>query len=118
MKILVIDDDKGSLLAFETAINILGHEYEGTSDPVDALIKYQEKTFDIVITDVCMPIIQGFGLADAIRKLNSAAKIIFVSGYLDESKKNMAYSLGSYLRKPIEINELRAVLSGLVHEDG
>ena len=78
-KILYAEDDE--TLAFLTKDNLEqnGYEVHHCSDGALCIKKFQKESFDICIFDIMMPKMDGFELAEAIRKVNSDIPIIFLS---------------------------------------
>ena len=76
MEVLLVDDDAGSLRGMKLALNMLNHICDAFVDPAEAVKTYARKSYDLVITDINMPIISGLALARMIRGINSGAKII------------------------------------------
>ena len=66
--ILVIDDEKGILQLLHEALTLYGHKVETADDGLEGIRKFDGGCFDIVITDIRMPVIDGNGVAAHIRK--------------------------------------------------
>lgn len=111
MKILLVDDDVGSLRGMQLALIMLKHDCDAFSDPVEAVNNYLQRNYDLVITDLYMPVISGFDLAGMIREVAPAAKIIFVSGYsVEMMKKDDAGEDRLFLNKPVDFSQLKQML--------
>jgi DNA-binding response OmpR family regulator len=106
-KILYTEDDE--TLAFLTKDN-LEHHYDVIHclDGKKALESFQSETFDICILDIMMPKMDGFELAENIRKINSDVPIIFLSAKTLKEDRIKGLRLGAddYLVKPFSIEEL------------
>lgn len=106
-KILYAEDDE--TLAFLTKDN-LEHYYDVThcDDGEMALNTFKKDTFDICILDIMMPKMDGFELAENIRKTNSEVPIIFLSAKTLKEDRIKGLRLGAddYLVKPFSIEEL------------
>ena len=106
-KILYAEDDE--TLAFLTKDN-LEQNYEVThcSDGEMALETFKNDSFDVCIFDIMMPKMDGFELAEAVRKLNSDVPILFLSAKtLKEDRiKGLRIGADDYLVKPFSIEEL------------
>jgi DNA-binding response OmpR family regulator len=107
-KILYAEDDE--TLAFLTKDN-LEQNYDVThcSDGEIALETFKKDNFDICIFDIMMPKLDGFELAESVRKLNSDVPIIFLSAKtLKEDRiKGLRIGADDYLVKPFSIEELQ-----------
>ena len=65
--ILVIDDEKGILRVIEEALTKFGHKVELAADGYEGIQKFDDGTYDIVITDLRMPGLDGKGVVQHIR---------------------------------------------------
>jgi DNA-binding response OmpR family regulator len=106
-KILYAEDDE--TLAFLTKDNLeQNYDVIHCSDGEIALEAFKNNAFDVCILDIMMPKIDGFELAEAIRKLNSDVPIIFLSAKTLKEDRIKGLRLGAddYLVKPFSIEEL------------
>ena len=110
MKILLIDDDVGSLHGMQLALRMLRHLCDAYTNPVEAVENYAAAAYDLVITDVYMPQLNGFMLADEIHAVNPAANILFMSGAAAEAA---GIAREWFMQKPIEFNALKNMLEQL-----
>jgi len=79
--ILVIDDEKGLLKIVRQALMRFGHKVETAVDGQEGIAKFDDGNFDIVITDICMPIVDGIGVVTHIRNSNKQSiPVIAISG--------------------------------------
>jgi len=85
-----------------------------TSDGSEALNVYQndDKSFDLVITDIQMPVMNGVELSEAIRDINAEQQIVVLSAHTDSDYLLKLINLGiaQFLTKPIEHEELMDTL--------
>ncbi|HCQ14111.1 response regulator transcription factor [Flavobacterium sp.] len=106
-KILYAEDDE--TLAFLTKDN-LENQYDVThcTDGESCLEAFKKDTFDICIFDIMMPKMDGFDLAERVRKINSDVPIIFLSAKTLKEDRIKGLRLGAddYLVKPFSIEEL------------
>lgn len=107
-KILYAEDDE--TLAFLTKDNLEQNNYEviHCSDGKSALKIFEEEEFDICIFDIMMPKMDGFQLAEAVRKIDVDVPIIFLSAKTLKEDRIKGLRLGAddYLVKPFSIEEL------------
>ncbi len=106
-KILYVEDD--NTLAFLTADNLEQHyEVAHFSNGKDAWEAFRSQDFDLCILDVMLPQMDGFELAEAIRKQNIEVPIIFLSAKTLKEDRIKGLKLGAddYLVKPYSIEEL------------
>ena len=85
-------------------------------DGKEAWKMYKNKKYDIIITDLQMPNMGGLELISLIRNQNEAQKIIINSAYTETEFKDEAakYNVTSYIRKPININEIVEILNDYI----
>lgn len=107
-KILYAEDDE--TLAFLTQDNLEQNNYEVVhcSNGEIAIEAFKNETFDICIFDIMMPKVDGFELAEKIRKTNTDVPIIFLSAKTlkEDRLKGLRLGADDYLVKPFSIEEL------------
>lgn len=118
MNIMLIDDDETCLSSLAFVIAPLGHDCETFINPIAAVQAYQEKPYDVVITDLKMPGMNGMQVLQAIRAHNPEAKVIICTGYGDAEKAVTARKHGvyAYFEKPLKITGLFAALELIAGE--
>lgn len=108
MKILLVEDDES--LNQLIKIYLKGNDYQVDSftNGKDAYDSFVDTSYDMVITDIMMPIMDGFKLAEEIRKTNKSIPILFMSAKDDKPSKQLGYALGidDYIVKPFDVDEL------------
>ena len=79
--ILVIDDEKGFLFVIHQLLTGLGYDVETAADGTEGIRKFDNGSFEIVITDIRMPGIDGTGVLEHIRKSDKrSVPVIAISG--------------------------------------
>lgn len=108
MNIMLIDDDKDCILSLAGAVEPTGHSCEMFTKPERAVELYDGKRYDVVITDMRMPGMNGIEVLKAIRGHNHKARVIIITGYSDVEAVISAMNFGAYafLGKPVNIGEL------------
>jgi DNA-binding NtrC family response regulator len=110
-RILVVDDDERVLLVFHDALMRLGCEFEIATarNGREALEKAREAPFDLIITDLRMPDMDGIALTEAIREIDLEVAVIWMTAYGCHEMRDEAARLAVYrcLDKPVEIGEIR-----------
>ena len=108
--ILIVDDEAGmrALLSFE--LNYRGYEVVTVSNGKSALqeIEKGESRFQIVISDLTMPLIGGMELLDAIKSKDPSIKVILITGYGSQKLIEEAQEKGAFgfINKPFELYEM------------
>ena len=116
--ILSVDDDAEMLGMLHEVVSQLGHNSVTAVDGVDALEKLVEDHFDIVITDISMPRMDGIDLTKRIKTDLEDVDVVVVTGYQDEYKYTDVIEVGAsdFISKPFNINELEAKINRIIRE--
>jgi diguanylate cyclase (GGDEF)-like protein len=116
--VLSVDDDRELRELLHELISQMGHASMTAADGVDALEKMEEKQFDIVITDINMPRLNGVGLIKRIASDFSDTDVIAITGYQTEYNYTDIIALGAsdFISKPINIDEFEAKIKRIVRE--
>ena len=107
-KILVVEDDRALNRSVCTFLNQSGYEATGCLGAEEAYDAMYETMFDLIISDVMMPDIDGFEFAKTVRALNAEIPILFMTARDDFASKQRGYRVGidDYMVKPIDLDEL------------
>jgi len=116
--VLSVDDDQELRELLHELISQMGHISVTATDGVDALEKMQETQFDIVITDINMPRLNGVGLIKQIAANYNDTDVIAITGYQKQYSYTDIIALGAsdFITKPININEFEAKIKRIVRE--
>lgn len=106
--ILVLDDDAMLNKTVCTYLNDSGFEAKGCFNVSDAYDAMNGTFFDLIISDIMMPEIDGFEFAQSVRRINKQIPILFISARDDLPSKQKGFQLGidDYMVKPIDFDEL------------
>jgi len=107
-KILVVEDDKDLNEAVCSFLNQSGYEAVGCLDVNNAYNAMYGNAFDLIVSDIMMPDIDGFEFAKTVRELDENIPIIFMTARDDFVSKQRGYHVGidDYMVKPIDLDEL------------
>ncbi|RON65977.1 hybrid sensor histidine kinase/response regulator [Pseudomonas fluorescens] len=121
LNILVIDDYPANRLLLSQQLSYLGHRVTDAEDGAHGLRAWRNQTFDVVITDCNMPIMNGYELARAIRDEETARELPrslvlgFTANALAEEKDRCAEAgMDDCLFKPISLKDLNLRLAAVV----
>lgn len=108
MKILVAEDDKDLNHFINMSLRKSGYEVLSVYDGIEALKQLEKNKFDMILTDIMMPRMDGFDLADSIRINDKETPIIFMTAKDDKPSKLLGYQIGidDYVTKPFDIDVL------------
>lgn len=115
--LLYVEDNKETRMQFVELLTILFFSVETAYDGLDALQKYKLKKYDLVITDIDMPRMNGVKLTKAIRKINKSQKVIIVSAH-DSSEyllQCISINVDDFILKPVDMQQLENVLLKISH---
>ncbi|MBP3309048.1 MAG: response regulator transcription factor [Clostridia bacterium] len=107
-KILVVEDDRDLLRSVCTFLGSSGYEAIGCLSAEDAFDKMYENTFDLIVSDVMMPEIDGYEFARTVRETDREIPILFMTARDDIASKQRGFTIGvdDYMVKPIDLDEL------------
>jgi len=107
-KILVVEDDRDLNRSVCSFLNQSGYEATGCLGAEEAYDEMYRTTFDLIVSDIMMPGIDGFEFAKTVRSLNSDIPILFMTARDDFAAKQRGFRIGidDYMVKPIELDEL------------
>lgn len=107
-KILVVEDDRDLNRAVCSFLNGSGYEATGCQNVPDAYDAMYETVFDLIVSDIMMPGIDGFEFARNVRALNENIPILFMTAKDDFASKQKGFRIGvdDYMVKPIDFDEL------------
>jgi DNA-binding NtrC family response regulator len=111
-RLMVIDDEEDLREMLEFLLSREGFEVVTVDSGMAALALARERTFDLAITDLKMPGMNGIETLTALKALDPSVQVIIATGYATEQAAAECIRRGAYayLRKPFELAELRAVV--------
>lgn len=107
-KILVVEDDRELNKIVCSFLNRSGYEAVGCLNANDAYDALYKNMFDLIVSDIMMPCIDGFEFARNVRDLNEDIPILFMTARDDIASKQRGFRIGvdDYMVKPIDLDEL------------
>ena len=107
-RILVVEDDKDLNKSVCSFLNHSGYEATGCLNATDAYDAMYETMFDLIVSDIMMPGVDGFEFAQNVRALNQEIPILFMTARDDIASKQRGFRIGvdDYMVKPIDLDEL------------
>ncbi len=108
INILVVEDDSRLNQVVCTYLNDSGFHAKGVLSAKEAYDELYNNMYELIISDIMMPEIDGFEFARTVRKVNRTIPILFMSAKDDLPSKQKGFQLGidDYMVKPIELDEL------------
>ena len=119
MKVLIVDDIKENIYMLKSLFQGYGYNVETAADGVEALEKASREDFDIIVSDILMPRMDGFQLCREVKKDEKLKKIAFVfytATYTEPSDEEFALSLGAerFIVKPIDPDDFMKIMEDVV----
>ena len=107
-KILVVEDDKELNKTVCSFLNHSGYDAVGCTNANDAYDALYENMFDMIVSDIMMPGVDGFEFAESVREINQEIPILFMTARDDIASKQRGFRIGvdDYMVKPIDLDEL------------
>ncbi|WP_020168126.1 MULTISPECIES: two-component system response regulator [Methylotenera] len=123
MKILVVEDDENSRQLLETVLTAKGYEVASFDNGLKALSHLQTQDVNLIISDILMPEMDGYGLCRAVKQnqnLQHIPLIFYTATYTSEQDKKFALSLGAtkFLIKPMLMPELMDIIDEVLNSNG
>src|SRR5581483_11277456 len=108
-KILVVDDEHSVLITVAAILQQEGYSVDAFSDGAEALQALRDHTYDLVLTDLKMPGVDGLQILAEVRNCSPSTVTIMMTGYASMDSAIEAVQLGAfeYLLKPTEVPQLK-----------
>ena len=108
VNVLVVEDEKNINELISVYLKSEGYQVFSCYDGVEGLERFSQGDINLVVSDIMMPKMDGFALAQNIREADKNVPIIFLSAKDDKLSKQLGYKLGidDYVTKPFDIDEL------------
>jgi diguanylate cyclase (GGDEF)-like protein len=118
IRILIVDDDPLVLDLLGLSIESFGFEYAAANNGREAIAILQKKEFDIVITDMMMPEVDGMQLLEHVKRNHPRTDVIVVTGYTGTFSYMDVIRAGAsdFISKPFNTDELEAKINRLIRE--
>ncbi len=116
VNILVVEDDIKLNQIVCTYLNNSGYTAKGCLNPREAYDLMYNNPFDLIISDIMMPEIDGYEFAAAVREINKTIPILFMTARDDIGSKQKGFMAGidDYMVKPINMDELILRVGALI----
>ena len=111
-KVLYVEDDEGVRNQTKALLELIFNFIDTAENGKEGLEKYKAKNYDLVLTDIAMPIMNGLDMIREIKKINENQKVVIITAYNDIEYLLESISLGvdGYIIKPIETKQFFRVI--------
>jgi PAS domain S-box-containing protein len=119
--VLIVDDLQANRELLEAFLKRHGYQTASAGDGIEALEKLRASNFDLVITDILMPRMDGFQLCREVKrdeKLKSIPVIFYTATYTDPKDEELAADAGAvlYIIKPMELLKFLAIIEKVISD--
>ena len=106
--LLVIDDEQMILDAIQIILEDMGYEVLAATSPAEGIAAATARHFDLILTDIRMPVINGAEITSAIRAARADARVLVITGFPNDPLVRRALDAGAIgiVRKPFEIAKI------------
>lgn len=113
LEVLLLDDEPIVGKRLEPALAKIGCHVEVFQDPLSAMARLKQKTFDIVVTDIRMDEMDGMQVLEQVLARSPNTKVIMITGYAMISLAREAMEKGAFdfIAKPFKPDDLRGVIA-------
>ncbi len=119
--ILIIDDDEQHNLFLQASLEVKGYDVESANSGKKAKALYQEKKYDVIVTDIIMPDMDGFEVILDLRRMGMSDRTIAISGggrtaaedYLVTAEH---FDVAATFNKPIDLDAFRAKVEEIIQK--
>jgi len=117
-KILLIEDDQGSREALLILLKVSGFAIKGCSNGQEGLRLLTGERFDIVISDLFLPDLNGIEILTQVKRDSPRTEVILITGHAsaETAVKAMKEGAFDYITKPLNIDELRIIVDKAVEK--
>lgn len=108
MKILIAEDDRELRELFGHVLTKNGYAVKGAANGREALDALAESSYDLIVSDIMMPVMDGYELVRSLREAGDKTPVLMITakGEFDDMKTGFASGTDDYMVKPINVNEM------------
>lgn len=119
-KILVVDDDRGMREFLDIMLTREGYEVKTAGDGKEAITLCRKNTFDLVVTDLKMPKVDGIDFLKAIKEISPETMVILITAYASGETAVAAMKEGAYdyLEKDFDVEDLKDTIRDALKKKG
>lgn len=108
LKILIAEDDRELRQLFSHVLTKNGYVVKGVSNGKEALDAMDNDYFDLIITDIMMPIMDGYTLVQQLRDTGNITPVLMITAKdaFDDMNQGFVSGTDDYMVKPVNVNEM------------
>ena len=107
-KILIAEDDRELRQLFEHVLVKHGYAVQGVGNGAEALQALDDGYFDLIISDIMMPVMDGYQLVDSLRQAGQSIPVLMITAKsaFDDMQRGFLSGTDDYMVKPVNVNEM------------
>lgn len=115
-KILLVEDNELNFEIAKTVLEEAGFRVDGASNGKEAVDKASDNTYDVILMDIQMPIMDGYEATKELRKLGNRTPIIAMTAnaFSEDRKKAKEVGMDGYISKPIDVKSLASTIMNIL----
>ena len=115
-RLLVVDDDQSMRAALYESLSSCGYEVETAENGSDALAKFKEGQFAVVVTDMRMPMMSGMDVLRGIKKISPQTPVILITAYgtVNTAVEAMKEGAAEFIMKPFSLDDLEFAVKNVL----
>ena len=116
LNILIAEDDRELRQLFEHVLVKNGYSVRGVSNGQEALDAMDEEYFNLIISDIMMPVMDGYSLVRSLREVGDTTPVLMITAKdaFDDMRMGFLSGTDDYMVKPVNINEMVLRVSALL----
>lgn len=117
-KILLVEDNELNYEIAKTVLEEAGFIVDGASNGKEAIDKTSDSTYDVILMDIQMPIMDGYEATKELRRLGNKTPIIAMTAnaFSEDRKKAEDVGMDGYIAKPIDVNKLVSTIINILND--
>jgi two-component system response regulator PilR (NtrC family) len=119
-KILIVDDDRNIRELLEIMLTREGYDVKTAPDATKALNRCKKEKFDLILTDLRMPKVDGIEFLKAVKDISQETMVILITAYASPETAVSAMKEGAYdyVEKGFDIEDIKTIISGALDKKG
>ena len=115
-RLLVVDDDQSMRAALYESLSSCGYEVETAENGADALVKFKEGQFAVVVTDMRMPMMSGMDVLRGVKKISPQTPVILITAYgtVNTAVEAMKEGAAEFIMKPFSLDDLEFAVKNVL----
>jgi CheY-like chemotaxis protein len=113
LEVMLVDDEPIVGKRLKPALTKYGYDVEVFDNPVKAIDRFDEKEFDVVVTDLRMDQLNGIQVLEHVKEKSAKTKVIFITAYatVENAREALVKGAFDFIAKPFKPNDLRMVIA-------